>query len=165
MHSRIFHIELEEHRNRLKEEPLMECDFEYDMEHEWFVGSIADYVDECTDKENDIRWFINSMESYNEYFTINNEDTEIASITFFPGFKQAFFESRLVRLKEMVRDMTIDEFTDSMMSFRLRDIIHDKFGFYIYSYDNGLISIDEFVRNIPDIEITYYFGNTIDYHF
>ena len=47
--------------------------------------------------------------------------------------------------------------------YRLKQLVEKKFGFYICCEDN-LQTMDDFVRDLPDTEITYYFGTTIDYH-
>ena len=142
---------------------LEEYQFDYDCRHAWFIGQVADYVSEDTNKKEDVEWFLRCYCDFNEYFRVNNKDTEIESITFLPGFKRAYFNGRFERLRQQINSMTIDDFTDSLRVYGLEKLIENKFGFYICSEDN-LQTIDDFIRDLPDREITYYFGNTLDYH-
>ena len=55
---------------------------------------IADYVDEDTDRNEDIEWFLGCMKECNRFFTINRTGTEVESITFLPNFKRMYFFER-----------------------------------------------------------------------
>lgn len=159
MHSRIFQLErsLEDINNYSLEEYQFYCD----CKHSWFIGYIADYVDEDTNRNEDIEWFLECYHDFNEYFKANNKIEE--SITFSPNFKKAYFNGRFERLKQQINSITIDEFTNSLKAYTLKELIENRFDFYIYSRDK-LQTMDDFVRDLPDKEITYYFGNTLDYH-
>ncbi len=148
----------------LDDNKLEEYQFDYDCRHSWFIGHVADYVNEDTNEKEDIEWFLGCYRDFNEYFRVNNKDIEIESITFLPGFKRAYFNGRFERLRQQINSMTIDDFTDSLRVYGLKELIENKFGFYICSEDN-LQTMDNFVRKLPDREVTYYFGNTIDYHY
>ena len=162
MHSRIF--QLERSRGDIDDHIIEEYDFDCDCKHEWFIGQIADYVSEDTDKNEDIKWFLACMEEYNRFFTINRTGTEVESITFLPGFKRMYFFERFNKLQQTVDEMNLDDFTNDIKAYRLKQLVEEKFGFYICCED-FLQSIDDFVRGLPNTEeITYYFGATIDYH-
>ena len=161
MHSRIF--QLERSKGDIDDYSLEEYDFNYDSKHEWFIGQVADYVNEDTDKNEDVEWFLACMEECNRFFTINRTDTEVESITFSPGFKRMYFFERFNKLQQTVDEMNLDDFTSSIKAYRLRQLVEEKFGFYVCC-ENNLQSMDDFVRDLPDAETTYYFGNTIDYH-
>ena len=161
MHSRIF--QLERSKGDIDDYSLEEYDFNYDSKHEWFIGQVADYINEDTDKNEDVEWFLACMEECNRFFTINRTDTEVESITFSPGFKRMYFFERFNKLQQTVDEMNLDDFTSSIKAYRLRQLVEEKFGFYVCC-ENNLQSMDDFVRDLPDAETTYYFGNTIDYH-
>ena len=148
----------------LDDNKLEEYQFDYDCRHSWFIEQVADYVSEDTNEKEDIKWFLRCYRDFNEYFRVNNKDIEIESITFLPGFKRAYFNGRFERLRQQINSMTIDDFTDSLRVYGLKELIENKFGFYICSEDN-LQTMDNFVRELPDREVTYYFGNTINYHY
>lgn len=161
MHSRIF--QLERSKGDIDDYSLEEYDFNYDSKHEWFIGQVADYINEDTDKNEDVEWFLACMEECNRFFTINRTDTEVESITFSPGFKRMYFFERFNKLQQTVDEMNLDDFTSSIKAYRLRQLVEEKYGFYVCC-ENNLQSMDDFVRDLPDAETTYYFGNTIDYH-
>ena len=161
MHSRIF--QLERSKGDIDDYTIEEYDFACDCKHEWFIGQVADYVDEDTDRNDDIEWFLGCMEECNRFFTINRTGTEVESITFLPNFKRMYFFERFNKLQQTVDEMNLDDFIDSIAVYRLEQLVEKKFGFYICCEDN-LQTMDDFVRNLPNTEITYYFGTTIDYH-
>ena len=162
MHSRIF--QLEKSKEDIEDNMPEEYQFDYDCRHAWFVGQVADYVDEDTDKNEDIEWLLECIKECNRFFKINRTGTEVESITFLPGFKRMYFFERFNKLQQTVDEMNLDDCTNSITAYRLRQLIEEKFGFYICCEDK-LQAIDDFVRDLSDTEeITYYFGTTLDYH-
>lgn len=161
MHSRIF--QLEGSKEDIEYNMPEEFHFNYDGKYAWFIGQVADYVDEDTDRNEDIEWFLGCMEECNRFFTINRTGIEVESITFLPNFKRMYFFERFNKLQQTVDEMNLDDFIDSIVVYRLEQLVEKKFGFYICCEDN-LQTMDDFVRDLPDTEITYYFGTTIDYH-
>lgn len=161
MHSRIF--QLERSKGDIDDYTIEEYDFDCDCKHEWFIGQVADYVNEDTNRIEDIEWFLDCMEECNRFFTINRTGTEVEGITFLPNFKRMYFFKRFNKLQQTVDEMNLDDFINSITAYRLKQLVEEKFGFYICCEDN-LQTMDDFVRDLPDTEITYYFGTTIDYH-
>ena len=161
MHSRIF--QLEESRENISRYPLEEYRFDFDGVHAWFIDRIADYVSEDTNQQADIGWLLSNLENCSEYFIVNRQGTEVESITFLPNFKRMYFFERFNKLQQTVDEMNLDDFIDNIAVYRLEQLVEKKFGFYICCEDN-LQTMDDFVRNLPNTEITYYFGATIDYH-
>lgn len=162
MHSRIFQLERskEDVEHNMPEEFHFDCDSKYD----WFIDQVADYVSENTDRNKDIEWFLACMEKCNRFFTINRIDAEVESITFLPGFKKMYFFERFNKLQQTVDEMNLDDFINGITAYNLKQLVEEKFGFYICC-DDILQAIDDFIRDLPDKEITYYFGNTLDYHY
>ena len=150
MHSRIFQLSNDEVTEPLTESSIIAF-------NEWFVGQIADYVNENTDRESDIGWLLQTFnEETCKYITVFKMNDFYVSITFKPG------------LKELVKNLTLEEFSDSssITAYSIKDEVESKFGFYVYNNETEfIIPFDTFVRELDGtVEETYYFGNTIDYH-
>lgn len=155
MHSRIF---------QLSNEPVSKEDYigEDFFFEDSFIGSVADYVDGDTNREEDIQWFINSLSSYSDYFEYDKDEQ---SIIFKDGFGKKYFSKRFEKLKELVNNMTINEFcNDFVKVYTIKDLIENKFGFYVVDHNYVIRPLDDFIRNLTPNE-KYYFGATIDYHF
>ena len=161
MHSRIF--QLEESREDIDNYSLDEYDFDCECKHNWFIGQIADYVNEDTNQQADIGWLLDTMEDYSEYFIVNRVGEEVESITFLQGFKRAYFGRRFDSFKRRVANMKLEDFIDSIELISIQSTIEEEFGFYI-CIEDSLITMDSFTRHIPNEETTYYFGTTMDYH-
>lgn len=165
MHSRIF--QLETNVDNVTENPLIESDILGDWDYPgWFIPTIADYVDDHTDREDDISWFISNLQNHKDYIKVEKikDDDIYYSITFLNGFKKEYFKDRFEAFKKEINNITLDNFCESMNSYRIRSLIEDKYSFYIYGQDDGLYNLDAFVRdNLIEGE-TYYFGTTLDYH-
>ena len=161
MHSRIF--QLERSKGDIDDYTIEEYDFDCDCKHEWFIGQIADYVNEDTDRNEDIEWFLGCMEECNRFFTINRTGTEVESITFLQGFKRAYFGRRFDSFKRDVANMRLDDFINSMELISIQSTIEEEYGFYVCIEDT-IMTMDSFIRHMPNEETTYYFGVTMDYH-
>lgn len=170
MHSRIFH--LERTQKDIEDWELTESDFGYDCSCEWFMHEVADYIDVDTDRLKDIHWLLSTLEPYKDHIDLVIEEDKIVGLTFKSTFKESYFEERLDTLKKQVNELTIEKFShdgkESNYGLDLYDIkqtIEKKFGFYIYVNDYNIITFDSFVRQLSMLDTTWYFGNTIDYHF
>lgn len=74
--------------------------------------------------------------------------------------KEDYFRDRFTKVKKMVADMDLDEFSNSDL-FTLRDAIQDNWG--DMAYEDSMIPFDQFIRTaIPDAK--YYIGNIIYLH-
>lgn len=133
---------------------------------EWFCSTIADYVDDDTDRKNDIEWLMSCMGGI---ATLENGST----IVYAPDARKQYFARRYERFMkaiEQIKNVTLEGFAgidraynvDGKMS-ELRDAYEDKFGFYIF-YKEQLMTEDEWMR-FADLTKPYYIGGTIDYHF
>jgi len=152
MHSRIF---------QLSESPISKEDYiTEELFYDDFVGQIADYVDDSTEREEDIKWLINTIEKYGATY---NEKEQ--SIVFLKGFKDSYFKERFQKLKEVIQNMNLSEFSTGFMKvYELKDLIEDEYGFYIY-YNDSYAPIDAFVREDVEEGKKYFIGNVLDYHF
>lgn len=155
MNSRIF---------QLSEEPINIENYitEEDL-YESFIGLIADSV--CTsDREDDIEWLDSELKTYGVIV-----DHEIKSIYFPKGFKISYFKKSFKELKQRVKDLTLKDFIgesveiNDMNLYRIKRLIDNKYGFYIFK--DCPQSLDYFIRDNSVDNMTYYIGNTLDYHF
>lgn len=160
MHSRIFEIS----RTPIDPEDYLK---EYSIP-DGFCGAIADYVDEDTDRKSDIEWL---MQYLNGAATYSEEDD---SLSFQPKAMKKVFSAKYIAFRESLNDLSsvseevfFGESHDrdlSMMMYRLKEAYSNEFGFYIYSHDWGLLTLDEWLRDADPSE-KYYIGGTLDYHF
>ena len=158
MHSRIYQIS----KAPIDRDDYIGEDKYYDH---WFLNSIADYVNEDTNRDDDIEWIQDcygnkglsfGQDDNGEYFIIED--------------RTKYFEAKFEEFKKELEELskkTLDDFMDrsNMSLFRLKDSYDDEFGFYID--DNGeyqgLATFDEFMR-CTTVGTKYYIGATIDYH-
>ena len=153
MHSRIFQVSLN---------PIEKADYitesNYDYEH-WFVGSIADYVSDDCDREEDIKWLKGCVEGISfgadnngEYFIVESKET--------------YFEKKFIAFKKVldkISKCTLSDFVQDIFEFYQLNILYeDKYGFYIDT-DEELMTFDAFIRYCVEKE-KYYLGGTCDYH-
>ena len=157
MHSRIYQV---------SKTPIDKCDYieeSYYYDH-WFLNSVADYVNEDTDRNDDIEWLKVCYEKKGlsfgqddngEYFIV--EDKEKYFETNFEEFQKA--------LKEL-SERTFDDFISGesgIFLYRIKRSYDDKYGFYVESEECGCDTFDEFMR-YTTVGTKYYIGATIDYH-
>ena len=153
MHSRIFQVSFDPIE---KENYIGESHY---WDH-WFVGEIADYVNENTDRDDDIKWlkdccngFIFGEDEDGEYFIVESKEEY---------FKEKF--ERFMEALDKIKSCTLEDFARGFFEmWTLKDAYEDKFGFYVDA-DGELMNLDDFVRGCAKNE-KYYIGATIDYHF
>lgn len=155
MHSRIFQVSTE---------PIDKADYitESDYYDHWFTHSIADYVNGNCYRDEDLKWLEDCYDEKGIKFGVddNGEYLIIES-------KKAYFENSFNKFMETldkIKNYTIDDFAQGFFEmWILKESYEDKFGFYMDTEDNGLITIDSFVRTYPE-NVKVYIGGTIDYH-
>jgi hypothetical protein len=142
-------------------EPIPKADYigESDYYDHWFTNEIADYVDEYTDRSNDIEWlknhakgFVFGVDDNGEYFVVKD--------------KGEYFERNFNKFMEVInniKDITIEDFTKGISNmWTLKNAYEDEFGFYVNA-DGETMTLDSFVRGCA-MDAKYYIGATIDYH-
>lgn len=157
MHSRIFQISAK---------PIEKADYinETDYYDTGFIGEIADYVSDDTDRESDIEWLKQRLEGVADFngdsFTIKDQ--------------RKYFEKKFSNFLEAIKDISLLTFEDfctdandfSYKMYELESAYRDKFGFYID--DNGEYAgtepFDDFMRRAKNGDV-FYIGATLDYHF
>ena len=157
MHSRIYQISTT---------PIDKIDYIEESHYydHWFVGSVADYVNDNTDRDDDIKWLKDCYEerglsfgadNNGEYFIVEDKDKYFT--VKFEAFQKA--------LKELSKT-TLDDFVKGECGYSLYSLkvaYCEKFGFYVESEGDSTIGFDSFVR-LATIGDKYYIGATIDYH-
>lgn len=159
MHSRIYQI---------CDHPIEPTDFVTDCEMpEWFVGSIADYVDDDTDREADIAWLLSYFKDVVDY------RAEEQSFVLKPGSKQEIMRASYELFCSKAKSLcgtTLDDFVGEVENshlhsdvFDLRNAFSDEFSFYTFSDTDSLQTIFEWLRSAKT-DCRYYIGSTLDYH-
>lgn len=158
MHSRIFQISTQPIH---KEDYIVESTF-YDH---WFLCSVADYVNDQTDRIEDIAWLKESFitkglefdsDEYGEYFVIADKNLYFAQ-------KYTTFIKAARELANATPDNFVkDEIASTM--YALNRAYTDDRSFYIYVDEDNLSPLDEFICYC-EVDTKYYIGATIDYHF
>lgn len=160
MHSRIYQIS----KTPIDRDDYIEEDNYYDH---WFTGRVADYVNDDTNRDDDIEWLQScygnnglsfGCDDNGEYFIVEDK-------TKYFGAKFEKFKNELKELSEK----TFDDFMgrgSEMSLYRLKSSYDDEFGFYIDDCGeyHGLETFDGFMRSTTE-GTKYYIGGTIDYHF
>ena len=152
MHSRIIQLSKEPIK---KEDYIQEEDF-YDS---GFIGTVADYVSDETDREDDINWFIQAYQLESQF---NKEDD---SLIITKEYILSQFQKNFDELKSKVNKMSLEDFIDPIKSYGLQSIIDGPGGFYIDSKEYGLMTFDTLLRRLLEKEEKFYIGGTVDYHF
>ena len=125
---------------------------------EWFVGSIADYVDDVKDE---IRGEVLEFHLKRTGFKFSRNKLTIVSA-------EDYFKNRYQKLIESASELSRTSLEDVasgkawMLVWNINDCYDDKFGDYIY-YDGYLETMDSFVRNNEGE--TFYVGGVVDYHY
>lgn len=152
MHSRIFQIS----KQPIKEEDYIDESNYYDH---WFTNSIADYVSDNCNRNEDIKW----LKDASKGIIFGNDEN---GGYFIIESKEEYFEDAFKKFKELlgkVADCTIQDFVNGIHEmWLLKTFYEEKFGFYV-DLDGELLSFDSFIRYCA-IEEKYYIGGTIDYH-
>ena len=133
---------------------------------DWFYHSIADYTDADTDRDHDIKWFLDAVARVVDVA----EDGK--SFTFKPKAKQKYFERQYHAFLDKACELTgisLDAFVGEtkydigMAMYKLNSFYNDTFGFYIY-YQDKLKTLDDWIRE-TDLSGSFYFGGTLGYHY
>lgn len=132
--------------NQLQEEELYE-----------HLPDIAESVKTEKNKEGAVCILLEEMQ---ELGAVVGKEDDIPYIIFTKECKKNYFRDRFTKVKKMVADMDLDEFSNSDL-FTLRDTIQNNWG--DMAYEDSMIPFDQFIRTaIPDTK--YYIGNIIHLH-
>lgn len=157
MHSRIFQISTK---------PIDKCDYieESNYYDHWFLNSVADYVNDSTDRADDIKWLKDCYDKDGLSFGVD-ENGEY----FMVEDKAKFFEPKFKRFQNALQELsttTLDDFMNGKCGYQLYELkaaYDDKFGFYVDGDEFSLDTLNTFIR-YAEIGKKYYIGATIDYH-
>ena len=161
MNSRIFQIET----NPIpKKDYIAECNFD---DH-WFLDTIADYVADYNDRDQNIEW----LRSFLEKKKAAAFDDSSNSFVILPNGKQAYFlhaYEDFVQARDKTQGMSIAEFSSEISKFstllwKMNDAYCTKYGLYVSSEEFALIPFDEFIRQ-AEIGTHYHIGGVLSYKF
>ena len=157
MHSRIFQI---------SRKPINKDEYisEYDYYDSGFIGEIADYVSDDTDRDADIEWLKSRLEGVADFngdsFTIKDQRKYFEKS--FSDFLEAIKEVSLLTFQDFCTNA--NDFDYKM--YKLKTAYRNEFRFYID--DNGEYAgrepLDDFMRRAKNGDV-FYIGATLDYHF
>lgn len=161
MENRIIQLELS--KQKTIDNPLDVFDLiATDNENIAFLGEVTNYVsDDLCIVENEAENLKNYLKhkSKNDLFEINNFE----SITFKKGFKESYFKRRFDDFKNISKKFTMKDFLDLYEVSRLNSILSTQGSIYIYT-ENEDMHLDVFIRRLPDEDVTYYFGNILEFY-
>lgn len=143
----------------LSEEKVLEEDWisKEDFYDSYIIGTAADYVDDTMNRCEDLHYFYERIERLGATVDRENE-----TITFPEGFAKEYFKARIKTLKNLVKDLTLDQFAaDGMEEYTIRKIIKNEFDDYIHF--NYLMPLDSFVRKLDGTK-TFHVGGVALYH-
>lgn len=121
------------------------------------LPDIAEFVKTEKNKEGAVCILLEEMQ---ELGAVVGKEDDIPYIIFTKECKENYFRDRFAKVKKMVADMDLDEFSNSDL-FTLRDTIQNNWG--DMAYEDSMIPFDQFIRTaIPDAK--YYIGNIIHLH-
>jgi hypothetical protein len=131
---------------------------QYTFEEDSQVQEFSDYITDSENRAEDIENFLKSLPGGSFDYNATEQ-----SITFLPEFQELYFQPRLRKLQLLVRDMTLDDFTDAYNGvYQLKHLIEDVFDYHVYN-DDALDTLDAFLRYLEAVD-KYYIGGIVGYH-
>ena len=139
---------------------LREKDFLNQLQEEELYEHLPDIAESVKTEKNKEGAVCILLEEMQELGAVVGKEDDIPYIIFTKECKKNYFRDRFTKVKKMVADMDLDEFSNSDL-FTLRDTIQDNWG--DMAYEDSMIPFDQFIRTaIPDAK--YYIGNIIHLH-
>lgn len=139
---------------------LGEKDFLNQLQEEELYEHLPDIAESVKTEKNKEGAVCILLEEMQELGAVVGKEDDIPYIIFTKECKKNYFRDRFTKVKKMVADMDLDEFSNSDL-FTLRDTIQDNWG--DMAYEDFMIPFDQFIRTaIPDAK--YYIGNIIHLH-
>lgn len=154
---------------QITDHPINEDDYitACDYEDSWLVPSIAEYVSDSVDRQCEVDFLMDMLE--NKKMAVI--DREAGSFTLLPNVQSLYFEGRYGRFRKLLAElsrMQEDRFIyyqdeiEGLLS-QLSGCFSDRFGTYVAGDNEGLTSLDGFIRT-ADVGTTYYVGGVVGYH-
>lgn len=120
-----------------------------------FIGEIADYVYEASEPYDElISMFLEDMNGSVEY---NKENNSIKIID-----KKKYFESAYNEFLKLSENLSVEEYMDSHLSYKLRENLNETFGTYVFNDYAKTLQEQMLEANEGD---EYYIGGIFWYHF
>ena len=122
------------------------------------LPDIAEYVETVKNREEEKEYLLEDMKDLG---AVVGSEEGIDYIIFTKDCKENYFRERFLKVKKMVGDMSLEEFSSSDLC-TLRDTIQDDWGDMVYKED-FMMPFDQFIRT-ADADVKYYIGNMIYLH-
>lgn len=164
MHSRIFcMVETPKTNNNYEEQKEEILDLsDYNVAED--MSSVADYVSDDTNLQDDISWLKDYLKEQNlNIFNFTSETT------FTLNFQEIekYFEEKIKKLKEKINNIqNVKDFFDN--SYDIKELLNDEFGYYFMPYIYDYETFDDFLEQQleygKDIDTEFEIVKTFDYH-
>ena len=160
-HSRIIQLSVKPFEN----EDYFITEDSFVREHDGWspIFSVADYVNDDIDREEDIEWFVSTLGDTG--FAYNKEEQ---SIVFDETFKAAYFAADLQKFLELAKEIEDNNslfYEDGTTVWRVKQALEETFGFYVYDDGEYEKKMARWLREDMQPGQKYYFGGVVDYHF
>lgn len=89
------------------------------------------------------------------------------TITFFPGFKEVYFQWKFEEFQRLATQATLEAFADSRFEYQIRNLLGASFDDFIYDQAEGYPKkIDRYFRDLELEEpVTFYCGGVVAFHY
>lgn len=123
------------------------------------TGHQFDYVENMPEKESKelVEDLMKKFAAYGaETCTEELNEGEFPYVVLTQDIARKYFAPRLQTLKDMMQDMTIDDFIDN--GYKIKQLVEDSYGDAVY-WNGSFYTLDYFMRNVGNAKV--YFGNVL----
>lgn len=123
------------------------------------TGHQFDYVENMPEKESKelVEDLMKKFAAYGaETGTEELNEGEFPYVVLTQDIARKYFAPRLQTLKDMMQDMTIDDFIDN--GYKIKQLTEDPYGDAVY-WNGSFYTLDYFMRNVGNAKV--YFGNVL----
>lgn len=123
------------------------------------TGHQFDYVENMPEKESGelVKDLVQRFAAYGaETGTEKLDEREFPYAVLTQDVARKYFAPRLQTLKDMIPDMTVDDFIDN--GYKIKQLVEDLYGDAVY-WNGSFYTLDYFMRNVGNAKV--YFGNVL----
>lgn len=123
------------------------------------TGHQFDYIENLTNENSEIlvKDLVQRFAAYGATTGTEELDEEKIPYAFLTQeVAKKYFAPRLQTLKDMISDMTVDDFIDN--GYKIKQLVEDPYGDAVY-WNGSFYTFDYFMRNVGNAKV--YFGNVL----
>ncbi len=163
MHSRVFQVS----KSKIAPSDYVQP---FDISDRLCNNGVADYVTDVDDRAEELKYLMGDFKN------IFVKGPDQFSFQIAESGKEHYFKPGYKRFRELcalMSTLSLDAFIGKesgpenkpmyLLMYELDEAYQNKYGYYIYE-DDTLEPLCEWLRD-ADTDVTYYFGNVLDYHF